>query len=72
LTHAEAEQVLNSCHSSAYGGHLSCFVTSHKIMRAGYFWPSLFSDCIETVKHCSNCQHFTPKARASPAPLHPV
>ena len=63
---------LNAYHSGARGGHLSGLATTQKIMRAGYFWPSLFSDCIEAVKHCSNCQHFTPKARAPPTPLHPV
>lgn len=41
-------------------------------MCTGYFWPSLFIDCIKVVKHCPNFQHFSLKARALMAPLHPV
>ena len=72
LTHEEAEQVLNDCHSGACGGHFSGMATAQKVVHAGYFWPTLFTDCINAVKHCHNCQLFAPKARTAPAPLHPV
>ena len=49
LTHEEAERVLNDCHSGACGGHMSGYATAQKILRAGYFWPSLFKDCIIAV-----------------------
>jgi hypothetical protein len=47
-------------------------VTAQKIIRASYFWPSLFTDCMKVVKHCANCQLYTPKARTPPIPLHLV
>jgi hypothetical protein len=72
LTHEEVEVVLNDCHSGACGGHLSGLVTTQKILRAGYFWPSIFKDCIEAVKKCHPCQVFTQKMCSHPAPLHPV
>ena len=50
LTHDESEVVLNDFHARAYGGHLSGLATAQKILCAGYFWPSIFKDCIETVK----------------------
>jgi hypothetical protein len=40
----EAEKSLNDCHSRECGGHMSRYATSQKILRAGYFWPSLFND----------------------------
>ena len=49
LTHEEAERILNDCHSRACGDHMSGFVTAQKILCAGYFWPSLFKDCITAV-----------------------
>ena len=55
LTHEEAEVVLNDCHGGACGGHLSGLATAQKILRAGYFWPSIFKDCIEAVKRCHPC-----------------
>eukprot|EP00253_Pinus_taeda_P027042 PITA_27042 len=72
LTLEEAESVLNDCHSGACGGHLSGLATAQCILRAGYFWPSLFKDCVEAVKHCHLCQIFTRKMHAHPAPLFPA
>ena len=64
--------MLNDCHSGACGGHMSGYATAQKILRAGYFWPSLFKDCITAVRKCHNCQVFDRKMRAPPAPLHPI
>jgi hypothetical protein len=50
LTIDEVDRVLNDCHNDAYGGHLSGIATAQKIIRAGYFWPTLFHDCIHAVK----------------------
>jgi len=72
LIHEEAERVLNDCHSGACGGHMSGYATAQKILRASYFWSSLFKDCITTVRKCHNCQVFDRKMRAPPAPLHPI
>ena len=49
LNHEETERVLNDCHSGVCGGHMSGFATAQKILRAGYFWLSLFKDCITAV-----------------------
>jgi len=72
LTIDEADKVLNDCHSGACGGHLSGIATAQKIIRAGYFWPTLFHDCIHAVRRCEQCQLYANKARAPPALLHPV
>jgi hypothetical protein len=72
LTFEEAERVLNDCHSGACGGHMSGYATAQKILRAGYFWPSLFKDCITAVQKCHACQTYNQKIRSHPAPLHPV
>ena len=55
LTHDEAEVVLNDCHGGACGGHLSGLSTAQKILRAGYFWPSIFKDCVNVVKKSHPC-----------------
>jgi hypothetical protein len=46
--------------------------TAQKILRAGYFWPSIFKDCIEAVKKCPPCQVFNNKACTHPTTLHPI
>ena len=72
LTHDEANVVLNDCHGGACGGHLSGISIAQKILRAGYFWPSIFKDCIEVVKRCHPCQVFSHNMHSKPAPLHPI
>jgi hypothetical protein len=68
----EAERVLNNCHSSACNGHLSSISTSQKIIRVGYFLPTLFNDCIHVVKRCDKFQLYANKAQVPPTLLHPV
>ena len=70
ITHKEAERVLNDYHYEACGGHMSRYATTQNILRAGYFWSSLFKYCIIAVRKCHNCQIFDRKMRAPPAPLH--
>jgi hypothetical protein len=72
LTFDEAEKALNDCHSGTCGGHMYGYATAQKILRAGYFWPSLFNDCIIIVQKCHACQTYKNKIRSHPAPLHPV
>jgi hypothetical protein len=72
LTHEEVKIVLNDCHTRVCGGHLSRLATTQKILRAGYFWPTLIKDCVESVKKCHPCQVFSWKMRAHPAPMFPV
>ena len=47
LIHEEAERILNDYLLGACGGHLSGMATTQKILRVGYFWPSIFKDCID-------------------------
>jgi hypothetical protein len=61
LTYDEAEKALNDCHSGACGGHMSGYATAQKILRAGYFWPSLFKDCITVIQKCHACQTYNNK-----------
>ena len=51
-THEEAEVVLNDFHGGVCGGHLSGLSTAQKILRAIYFWSSIFKDCVNAVKKC--------------------
>lgn len=48
------------------------YATAQKILCAGFFWPSMFKDCITTVRKCHNYQIYDRKMRAPPAPLHPI
>jgi hypothetical protein len=48
------------------------FLQPKKSCKLGYFWPTIFKDCIEAVKKCHPYQVFTQKMHSHSAPLHPV
>lgn len=72
LTLEEAESILNDCHNGACGGHLSGLATTQNFLRAGYFWPSIFKDCIKVVKGFHPCQIYTRKMCAHPTLIFPI
>jgi hypothetical protein len=45
--------------------------TSHKILRAGYYWPTLFTDVCREVRACIPCQSFLGKKQLKSLPLKP-
>ena len=67
----EAEQggIMEECHASPYGGHFVGNRTAQKILQSGFYWPTLFKDCFEWVKHCDNCQRMGNISRRNIMPL---
>lgn len=63
---------MNDCHSGECDGHLSRLATTQKILQVGYFWPSIFKDCINVIQKCHSFQIFSKKMRAHPTPLNHV
>jgi len=61
LVEKEAKKVMEDCHQGDCGGHLFWKSTANKILRAGYYWPTLFIDVYKMVKRCHKCQIFEGK-----------
>ena len=40
-----------------------------KVLRAGYYWPTLFSDLYKIITNCHECQVFQGKRKLLPLPL---
>ena len=51
---------------------LDTSLITQKILRAGYFCPSIFKDCIVAVRKFHVCQIYQRKMHVPPVPLHPV
>jgi hypothetical protein len=68
----EAQQVTFDFHSGLCGGHHSWKTTAHKILRAGYYWPTLFPDVCRGIRACIKCQKFSGKQQLKSLPLKPV
>jgi hypothetical protein len=72
LSPQEAQKVMFEFHGSLCGGHHFWKTTTHKILRAGYYWPTLFTDVCREVRACIKCQMFSGKQQLNSLPLKPV
>jgi len=68
LTKDETDKVLKEFHAGHCGGHLYWKSTIDKILRAGFYWPSLFVDIKKFVVSCHKCQIFEGKRNFSSTP----
>jgi hypothetical protein len=72
LDENEAKQVTTEMHRGVCGGHQHWKATMLKILRAGYYWPTLFSDVFSTVRACNECHIFAGKQKLLSLPLKPI
>ena len=56
LTPDEANYVLREIHEGACGNHSGAGSLIHKVVRAGYYWPTVQADAKAYVKVCDQCQ----------------
>ncbi|XP_074313440.1 uncharacterized protein LOC141648611 [Silene latifolia] len=45
---------------------------SNKILRQGYFWPTMRADAINHAKRCESCQKAAPAIHQPAEPMHPI
>nr|GEV26518.1 reverse transcriptase domain-containing protein [Tanacetum cinerariifolium] len=47
----EAIDILKACHSGPTGGHYVANYTAKKVFDSGFYWPTIYKDAFELVKH---------------------
>nr|GEV47705.1 reverse transcriptase domain-containing protein [Tanacetum cinerariifolium] len=52
----EALDILEACHSGPTRGHYGANYTAKKVFDSGFYWPTIYKDAFELVKHCDLCQ----------------
>jgi hypothetical protein len=65
----ESQRDITDFHDSLCGGHPFWRTTSYKILRDGYFWPSLFTDVCAEIRACVKCQKNYGKQQLKSLPL---
>jgi len=68
----EADKVLQDFHAGDCGGHLYWRTTTDKILRACFYWATLFFYVKRFVTSCHKCQIFERKRKLLPLPLKPI
>nr|XP_027189420.1 protein NYNRIN-like [Cicer arietinum] len=66
---AEAEKIIQEVHEGSFGTHANEHAMARKILRAGYYWLTMESDCFNYVKKCHKCQIYADKVHVLPTSL---
>jgi len=66
LGEEETELVLLEVHEGVCGSHIGGRSLAAKLLRSGYYWPTMLHDCVAFVKKCDKCQRFSDKKHAQP------
>lgn len=67
----QMDTMVKDFHDGPDGGHFSARTTTMKIMRADYYWPTLFNDYHKHVIKCEKGAFLLGKQRLVSLPLHP-
>ena len=68
----EANYVLRKVHEGACGNHSGARSLVHKVVRVGYYWPTIQADAKAYVKVCDQCQRFSIVPRQPSEYLTPI
>ena len=69
LEKSEAKKILQELHDGSTGGHYARDATTHKILHAGYYWPTLFKYSHSYVRKCQVCQTTAGRQKNPSLPL---
>ncbi|KAK3001662.1 hypothetical protein RJ639_021658 [Escallonia herrerae] len=69
LRPSESLYALQEVHEGICGQHLGGRTLAQKILRQGYYWPTMQKDAIEFTRRCDKCQKFAPLSHTPVAPL---
>ena len=69
LEKEDTKKVITELHDKPVGGHFSEDMKTHKILRARYYWPTLFKDVHAHVRKCDICQRCGGRQAKAAGPL---
>ncbi|XP_050241069.1 uncharacterized protein LOC126689965 [Quercus robur] len=72
LCHEEADYVMREVHEGICGNHSRARSLVHKLIRAGYYWPTMMKDAQAYVNACDKCQRFSNLIRQPSEELTPM
>nr|KYP74527.1 Transposon Ty3-I Gag-Pol polyprotein [Cajanus cajan] len=64
------DYVVKEIHHGVCGMHSGARSMAARVLRAGYYWPTLKSDCQNYIQKCKECQQFGNAHRQPPEALH--
>ena len=65
----KAEYVLREVHEGICGNHIEARALAGKVLRQGYYWPTILRDATDLVRRCKICQEHAKISRLPSEPL---
>ena len=56
ITRKDTEYVLREVHEGICGNHIGARALAGKVLRQGYYWPTILRDATDLVRICKICQ----------------
>ena len=63
------EYVLREVHEGVCGNHIGARTLAGKVLRQGYYWPTILKDATDLVRRCKICQEHDKISRLPSQPL---
>ena len=70
LNRDSADRMMREVHAGVCGPHMGGHMLACKIMRIGYFWLTMETDCCQFVQKCLECQIHGDLIHAPSSELH--
>ena len=70
IDQAIVNRVMREVHEGVCGSHMGGHMLARKIMRTGYFWLTMKTDCCQFVQRCPECQMHEDLIHVLPFELH--
>ena len=70
LKKKEAERVMEEVHQGICGPHMNGRMLAKKILRIGYYWNTMETDCVDFVKSFHDCQTHANLIHVPPSKLY--
>ncbi|PKI68274.1 hypothetical protein CRG98_011354 [Punica granatum] len=68
----ESRLLMEEVHGGNCGPHMNGLMLAKKIMRLGYYWSTMETDCVKHVRHCHRYQVYADQIKAPPNELRPM
>ena len=65
----EAKKILEDIHEGVFSTHSSGHTMANKILRAGYYWSTMETDCHRHSGTCHKCEIYADKVHVPLVPL---
>ena len=69
IVEKDTEYVLREVHEGICGNHIGARALAGKVLRQGYYWPTIPKDATDLVKKCRICQEHAKISRLPSEPL---